>query len=66
MDIVIEKIAYLGRGPFLKENGSQNRKGLRFKDRRNSKYDRRKDIRDGIIISLYNEHRSPHDRRAHL
>ncbi len=65
MDIVIGKISPFGKESSPRKYGSKRADGIRFKDRRHSTYDRRKDVRNGIVLTLSNGNRSPQDRRAH-
>ncbi len=63
MEFIIGKIASVGREPQYRSPTSRRRKTGAPKDRRRNTQDRRKNIRDGILLTLQNDQRVLRDRR---
>jgi hypothetical protein len=65
MDIVIGRAAYVNRDGANNRDPSHAAKKKKKKNRRKNKQDRRKSVRDGVVVTLSTktDRRAPRDRR---
>ncbi len=65
MDIIIGRTDYVNRDGAQKKDPSHTAKKKKKEDRRNHKHDRRKSVRDGVIVTLSTkkDRRVSRDRR---
>ena len=65
MHIVIGKVSSASKNPLTQHQADNNARHAPLRERRKRKHDRRKSVRDGVIVRLSYKHdrRSGRDRR---